>query len=177
MPAFEEGAIDFLRKPLSVERLHKTVRRLQSRLLPAPPDLELHVLRDVPLTHVFPYLNLQMLLGKHLGVKGPVARLLEQGDDKAREVLSAVEALEREVQERGLMRADGLYRFYEARSSGDDLILYDGGREAARFSFPRQPGGERLCLADYTRGVEQGETDYVALFAVTCVITGSALNE
>src|SRR5262249_37419826 len=30
--------------------------------IPRPPDLEPHVLRDVPLTHVFPYLNLQMLL-------------------------------------------------------------------------------------------------------------------
>ncbi len=146
------------------------VRSTVSRTVPVPvpPDLDLHVLRNVPLSHIYPYLNLQMLLGKHLGVKGSVGRLLEQGDDKAREILGVVEALQREVQENGLMRADGLYRFYEARSSGDDLILFEGGREAARFSFPRQPGGERLCLADYARDVGQGEADYVALFAVTC---------
>src|SRR5258705_12903458 len=30
--------------------------------VPTPPDLALHVLRDVPLTHVFPHLTLQMLL-------------------------------------------------------------------------------------------------------------------
>jgi 5-methyltetrahydrofolate--homocysteine methyltransferase len=136
--------------------------------VPKPPDLGLHVLRNVPLTHIYPYLNLQMLLGKHLGVKGAVLRLLEQGDAKTREVHEAVEALKREATERGLIRADGLYRFFEARSSGDDLILYAGGREAARFRFPRQPRGERLCLADYVRDVESGETDYVALFAVTC---------
>ena len=40
VPAFEEGAVDFLRKPLSIERLRKTVRRLQSRILPARPELE-----------------------------------------------------------------------------------------------------------------------------------------
>ena len=40
--------------------------------VPAPPDLERHVLRDVPLAHVYPYLNLQMLYGKHLGLRGPV---------------------------------------------------------------------------------------------------------
>jgi len=136
--------------------------------VPVPPDLELHVLRNVPLSHVYPYLNLQMLLGKHLGVKGSVGRLLEQGDDKVREVREIVEALKREVQDRGLIRADGLYRFYEARSSKDDLLLYGDGREIARFRFPRQPGGERLCLADYVRDVEQGKADYVALFAVTC---------
>jgi 5-methyltetrahydrofolate--homocysteine methyltransferase len=136
--------------------------------VPAPPDLELHVLRDVPLTRIYPYLNLQMLLGKHLGVKGAVGRLLQQGEPKVLEVNEALETLKREVVERRLMRADGLYRFYEARSSGNDVILYEGGREAARFRFPRQRGGERLCLADYVREEKSGEPDYVALFAVTC---------
>jgi len=136
--------------------------------VPAPPDLKLHVLRDVPLTHVFPYLNLQMLLGKHLGVKGSVARLLEQGDAKVRELNETVEQLERLAIEQRLVRASGLYRFYEAASAGDDLVLRDGGREVARFHFPRQAGGERLCLADYVREQGSGEEDYVALFAVTC---------
>jgi 5-methyltetrahydrofolate--homocysteine methyltransferase len=136
--------------------------------VPEPPDLEPHVLRKVPLVRVYPYLNLQMLLGKHLGVKGSVLRLLADGDAKAREVNEALEALKRDVAERDLMRADGLYRFYRAAAAGDDLVLYADGREAARFRFPRQPRGERLCLADYVRDVESGEADYVALFAVTC---------
>ena len=83
-------------------------------VVPAPPDLDLHVLRNVPLSHVYPYLNLQMLLGKHLGMKGSVGRLLEQGDDKAAEIMRGVEELKREAAEQGLIRADGLYRFYEA---------------------------------------------------------------
>jgi 5-methyltetrahydrofolate--homocysteine methyltransferase len=136
--------------------------------VPPPPDLELHILRDVPLAHVYPYLNLQMLLGKHLGVKGPVLRLLEQGDPTTREFAERLEALEREAIEQRLLRADGLYRFYRAQSAGDDLLLLEGDREAARFRFPRQPDGERLCLADYVRDRGSGEADYVALFAVTC---------
>ncbi len=136
--------------------------------VPAPPDLELHVLRDVPLTHVFPYLNLQMLLGKHLGVKGRVARLLEQRDPKVVEINEVVEQLERLAVEQRILHASGLYRFYEACSAGDDLLLMDGGREIARFRFPRQPAGERLCLSDYVREQGSGEKDYVALFAVTC---------
>src|SRR5713226_4221407 len=122
--------------------------------VPTPPDLALHVLRDVPLTHVFPYLNLQMLLGKHLGVKGSVARLLEQRDPKVLEINQVVEDLERLAVEQRIIRASGLYRFYEACSAGDDLLLMDGGREIVRFRFPRQPAGERLCLSDYVR--EQG---------------------
>ena len=136
--------------------------------VPTPPDLELHVLRDVPLTHVFPYLNLQMLLGKHLGVKGSVARLLEQRDPKVVEINEVVEQLERLAVEQRILHASGLYRFYEACSAGDDLLLVDGGREIARFRFPRQPAGERLCLSDYVREQGSGEKDYVALFAVTC---------
>jgi 5-methyltetrahydrofolate--homocysteine methyltransferase len=136
--------------------------------VPAPPDLDLHVLRDVPLSHIYPYLNLQMLLGKHLGLKGSVNRLLEEGDAKALELRDLVATLQREAAARAWLRADGLYRFYEASGEGDHLVFHEGGREVGRFRFPRQPGGERLCLADYTRPAESGERDYVALFAVTC---------
>jgi len=122
----------------------------------------------VPLGHIFPYLNLQMLLGKHLGLKGPVSRLLAQGDSKAVEMLAIVEGLQREAVAQGLLRADGLYRFFEARASGDTVMLHEGGREVARLRFPRQPAGERLCLADYVRDADSGEIDHVALFAVTC---------
>jgi 5-methyltetrahydrofolate--homocysteine methyltransferase len=136
--------------------------------VPKPPDLDIHVLKRVPLAHVYPYLNLQMLLGKHLGVKGSVARLLAEGDPKTVELHAMIERLEREAVEQGLIEANALYRFFEARSSGDDLIVYREGREAARFHFPRQRGGERLCLSDYVRDAASGEPDYVALFVVTC---------
>jgi 5-methyltetrahydrofolate--homocysteine methyltransferase len=155
------------------------VRSAVSRTTPVlvPPDQALHVLRDVPLGRIYPYLNLQMLLGKHLGVKGSVARLLAEGDAKTIEINAVLEELEREVVAERLVRADGLYRFFAAVSEGDDLVLHEGGREVARFRFPRQPGGERLCLADYVREAASGETDYVALFAVTCGAGIRALAE
>jgi len=136
--------------------------------IPTPPDLDPHVLRRVPLAHIFPYVNLQMLLGKHLGVKGSVQRLLAEGDARTIEIKGVIEELEREAVARGWLEANAVYRFFEARSSGDDLIVYREGREAARFQFPRQRDGERLCLADYVREVASGEPDYVAMFAVTC---------
>jgi 5-methyltetrahydrofolate--homocysteine methyltransferase len=97
-----------------------------------------------------------------------VARLLAEGDSKTVELHAVIERLEREAVEHGWIEANALYRFFEARSSGDDLILSRDGREAARFHFPRQRGGERLCLADYVRDAASGEPDYVALFVVTC---------
>jgi 5-methyltetrahydrofolate--homocysteine methyltransferase len=133
---------------------------------PRPPDLEPHVLRDVPLAHVYPYLNLQMLYGKHLGLRGVVARLLEDGDAKARELETVVENLKREAVTDGLLHAHGVYQWFRARAAGDALImLTPSGEEAARFTFPRQRDGERLCLADYVRDDAE---DWVALFAVTC---------
>jgi 5-methyltetrahydrofolate--homocysteine methyltransferase len=137
-----------------------------------PPDFDRHVLRDVPLSQIYPYLNLQMLYGKHLGVRGPVERLLESGDAKVREVHEIVEDLKRDAVGRGLLHAHGAYQWYRARAASDTLTLLDGaGREAARFDFPRQPAGERLCLTDYVR---DDADDYVALFAVTC---GSGVRE
>jgi 5-methyltetrahydrofolate--homocysteine methyltransferase len=133
---------------------------------PAPPDLEPHLLRDVPLGHIYPYLNLQMLYGKHLGLRGLVSRLIAEGDPKARELHEVVEALKAEAVREGLLRADGIYRWYRARAAGDTIVLFEpGGAEAARFTFPRQREGERLCLADYVR---EDVDDYVALFVVTC---------
>jgi len=136
--------------------------------IPRPPDLDPHVLRRVPLAHIYPYLNLQMLLGKHLGVKGSIQRLLAEGDAKTLEIKAVIEELERQSVEHGWLEANAVYRFFEARSSGDDLVLYREGREAARFHFPRQRDGERLCLSDYVRDVASVEADYVAMFAVTC---------
>jgi 5-methyltetrahydrofolate--homocysteine methyltransferase len=146
------------------------VRSAVSRTVPVPrpPDLDPHVLRRVPLTHIYPYLNLQMLLGKHLGVKGSIQRLLAEGDPKTLEIQAVIEELERQSVEREWIEANAVYCFFEAHSSGEDLILSREGREAARFHFPRQRDGERLCLADYVRDVASREPDYVAMFAVTC---------
>jgi 5-methyltetrahydrofolate--homocysteine methyltransferase len=133
---------------------------------PRPPDLESHLLREVPLTHIYPYLNLQMLYGKHLGLRGLVSRLLAEGDPKAREVHEVVEALKQETGRDGLLQAQGLYQWFRARAAGDSVLVLDpGGSELARFAFPRQPAGERLCLADYVRDDAE---DAVALFVVTC---------
>src|SRR5207253_7587402 len=140
--------------------------RLERVPVPTPPDLEPHLLRDVPLSHIYPYLNLQMLYGKHLGLRGLVERLLASGDPKALELHTTVEQLKRDAVAERLLRAHGVYRWFRARAAGDAVIVLDpGGRELARLEFPRQATGERLCLADYLR---DDVDDFIALFAVAC---------
>jgi 5-methyltetrahydrofolate--homocysteine methyltransferase len=131
-----------------------------------PPDLERHVLRDVPLTHVYPYLNLQMLYGKHLGLRGPVVRLLAEGDAKATELRDVIEGLKTEAAREGLLHVHAVYQWFRTQAAGETLTLLDAtGAPAGRFTFPRQADGERLCLTDFVRDDRE---DAVALFAVTC---------
>jgi 5-methyltetrahydrofolate--homocysteine methyltransferase len=107
-----------------------------------------------------------MLYGKHLGLRGAVTHLLAEHDPKALELQEIVEQLQRDAVADRLLSASGIYRWYRARAAGDAVVLSGpSGGEVARFNFPRQPGGERLCLADYVR---EDVDDYVALFAVTC---------
>jgi 5-methyltetrahydrofolate--homocysteine methyltransferase len=84
--------------------------------------------------------------------------------------------LDRAIQEH-LLEPAVVYGFFPAQSEGDDLIVYDAdgsGREAVRFTFPRQPKRRRLCISDFFRPVTSGEMDVVAFHVVTM---GSRVSE
>src|SRR5262249_25416725 len=108
----------------------------------------------------------QMLYGKHLGLRGLVSRLLEDGDPKARELHEAVEALRQQAVEWRMIGANSTYHGCRARAAGDRVTgLHAARRAPPRFAVPRHPAGERLCRADY---VGDDQDDFVAMFAVTC---------
>jgi 5-methyltetrahydrofolate--homocysteine methyltransferase len=68
----------------------------------------------------------------------------------------------------GVLEAAVSYGYYPCVSKGDDLIvLSDSGTERCRFTFPRQRRERRLCLADFFRSEESGETDVVGFTVVT----------
>src|SRR5207245_2047284 len=96
---------------------------------------------------------------------GLVERVLASRDPKALELHETVERLKHDAVTERLLRAHGVYRWFRARAAGDALIVFaPAGRELARFEFPRQTDGERLCLADYVRDAVD---DCIALLAVT----------
>ena len=55
-----------------------------------PDSTKRIVLRDV---HLAPFLNRQMLLGHHLGLKGNVKKLLKEGDKRAHELNDLIDEL------------------------------------------------------------------------------------
>ncbi|MEV0849084.1 methionine synthase [Streptomyces sp. NPDC049954] len=72
------------------------------------------------------------------------------------------------LQRDNLLEAAVVYGYFPCVSKGEDLIILgEDGSERTRFTFPRQRRGRRLCLADYFRPEESGETDVVGLQVVT----------
>jgi len=136
-----------------------------------PPDFDRHILRNYPLSYLVPYINLQSLLGHHLGLRGgTVEKLLDAGNEKAIELKEMVDGILAQAQRDGIIQAHGMYRFFPAQSEGDDIIVYDPSDHAKilqRFSFPRQMVEPYLCLADFLRPVESGVMDYVGFLVVT----------
>lgn len=164
------GLEEEVKKPLP-----QLTRAVRSKISPdapvfTPPDLDRHVLRDVPLPHVIPYVNMQMLLGHHLGLKGNVDNLLKEGNEKAVHLKATVDELLKQGTSEGIIKTHGMYRFFPAQSSGNDVIIYnpvDSKQEIKRFTFPRQNVEPYLCLADFLKSVESGVMDYVGFLVVT----------
>jgi 5-methyltetrahydrofolate--homocysteine methyltransferase len=135
-----------------------------------PTDLERHILKDISLSHIIPYVNWQMVLGHHLGLKGKVKRLLEEKDEKALMLKQVVDDLLDEAQRNNWITPAAVYQFFPAQSEGNRIYIYspkDKRTIIETFEFPRQPRAPYLCLADYLKSTESGQIDYVGFFAVT----------
>ena len=144
---------------------------------PVPPDLKLHVMTDFDVADIFEYVNPIMLYGKHLGLRGNLEQLLKDQSPKAVELTKRVRALQDEILEKKMITAKAVYKFFAAESDGDKVHLFESptaSKPLATFDFPRQPTGERLCLADFVKPGAPGGRDYVALFVVTC---GAGIRE
>ena len=135
-----------------------------------PQDLKRHLLKSYTLAHIEPYINKQMLIGHHLGVKGKIEKLLAEGDEKAVMVNNVVQSLIEQAAVNNWIEPKAMYQFFPAQADGNKVLVYDS--ETSRnvietFEFPRQDAAPGLCLADFLRPVEESQMDYVGFFAVT----------
>jgi 5-methyltetrahydrofolate--homocysteine methyltransferase len=145
--------------------------------IPAQPFWGTRVVKGLQLAEYVSYLDERATFMGQWGLKGA-----RSGDGPSYEELVETEGrprlrmwLER-MQTEGLLEAAVVYGYFPCWSEGNDLVIAhvegdgtDGvpGTERLRFTFPRQRRGRRLCLADFFRAKDSGETDVVGFQIVT----------
>ena len=114
-----------------------------------------------------------MLIGHHLGLKGKVAEMIKEGNEKAISLNNLVDDLVDFVKKDEEYGINAVYQFFPAQSEGNKVLIYnpENHKEVLEeFDFPRQAVGPYLCLADFVKPVSSGEMDYVGFFVVTAGI-------
>ncbi|HEX3604729.1 MAG TPA: methionine synthase [Candidatus Dormibacteraeota bacterium] len=149
--------------------------------IPVPPFWGARVLRGIPLDEVVPHIDRTSLFKmswQFRGIRDPQEweRLLRT-ELEPRLALSIEEA-----RRDGHLDLQAAYGYWPALADGDTVLVYDPEdpeRVVARMTFPRQPGQQRLCLADYLRPVSEvsGERDVLALQLATTGPRASELTE
>jgi 5-methyltetrahydrofolate--homocysteine methyltransferase len=145
-----------------------TTRSNVSRDVPIPqaPFYGSRVVENISLADVFSFINETALFkGQWQFKQGRMP--LEEYQAIVREKVRPIyqELKKRSAQEK-LLTPKLVYGYYHCQSEGNDLIVYDEGKEV-RFTFPRQPAGKHLCLADFFAAKDSGRMDVVAFHLVT----------
>ena len=144
--------------------------------IPTPPFWGVKEI-PVDLDEVYPHLDTHVLFKLHWGgkgVKGEAWQTLLRDDFRPR--------LERMWHEQTYLHPRALLGFFPCYSAGNDIVVLDPEdrkTELTRFVCPRQPKGDRICLADFYRpavdaagkpsakGSPPAELDVIAVQAVT----------
>ncbi|TQS21492.1 methionine synthase [Microbispora hainanensis] len=137
--------------------------------VPTPPFVGDRVVKGIPLADYAAFLDERATFMGQWGLKAA-----RGGDGPSYEELVETEGrprlrmwLER-LQTENLLEAAVAYGYFRCVSEGDSLIILDDDdKERTRFTFPRQRRDRHLCLADFFRSRESGETDVVAFQVVT----------
>jgi 5-methyltetrahydrofolate--homocysteine methyltransferase len=136
--------------------------------VPTPPFLGSRVVKGIPLADYAAMLDERATFLGQWGLRGA------RGSGPTYEELVETEGRPRlrmwldRVHSEQLLEAAVVYGYFPCVSEGNDLVvLSDDGAERCRFTFPRQRRDRHLCLADFFRPRESGETDIVAFHLVT----------
>ena len=136
--------------------------------IPTPPFYGSRVVEQISLDDVFAFVNENALFKGQWQFKQGKTR----PDEYQKLVRDKVRPIYEELKERSkreeLLFPGVVYGYFACQSAGNDLIVYDEKqREQVRFTFPRQPAGKHLCLADFFASQDSGRMDVVAFHLVT----------
>ncbi len=139
-----------------------------------PPFLGSRVLDEhaIPLAEVFSYLDRNALFAGQWQLR----KTQQQSRDDYEQMLAAKAepVLQHWMQrclEEQLLTPRVAYGYFPCGRLGNALVVFDPvdpERELGRFELPRQRGGNRYCVADFYRDLDQGRpTDVLPMQAVT----------
>ncbi|MCU1264733.1 MAG: methionine synthase (B12-dependent) [Acidobacteria bacterium] len=158
------------RGAISADTTHTTRSSVRTDVaIPKMPFYGSRVVEDIPLAGVFAFVNETALFkGQWQFKQGRTPP--EQYQAMVRDTVRPVyEELKERSRREQLLTPRVVYGYFPCHSSGNDLIIYqdDEKTERMRFTFPRQPAGKHLCLADFFAPREAGRIDVVAFHLVT----------
>ena len=135
-----------------------------------PETLNKQIITNIKAKDVFPFINLQMLIGKHLGLKWIVGKMLEKQDPRTVKMYNEI----KEIIEHGDEYFDitAIYKYFPVRQKYGkeknefslEILSDDLSKVIETFNFPRQKYGQYLSLNDY---VNPDGIDYVGFFVAT----------
>ena len=137
--------------------------------IPSAPFYGSRLVEHVPLERVFRFVNETALFKGQWQFKQGRKSAEEYRAFVAEKVRPVYDELKLHSERENLLVPQVVYGYFPCQSEGNDLVVYqdDGRTERTRFTFPRQPGGRRLCLADFFASKESGRVDVVAFQLVT----------
>jgi 5-methyltetrahydrofolate--homocysteine methyltransferase len=145
---------------------------------PTPPFWGVQEMSGYTLADVWPHLDHKTLFRLHWGGKGVKDEAWEKLQNE--DFFPRLKEMQADAEANGWLQPSVRYGFFPANSENNDLIIFDPeeqDREIARFTFPRQPARDRLCLADYFLPVTDGRKDVVAFQVVTMGSAATARTE
>jgi 5-methyltetrahydrofolate--homocysteine methyltransferase len=137
--------------------------------IPRAPFYGSRVVEDIPLDDVFAFVNETALFKGQWQFKQGRRSAEDYRQLVAEKVRPVYEELKERSKRERLLVPQLVYGYFPCQSEGNDLIIYeeDERTERLRFTFPRQPDGKRLCLADYFAARDSGRVDVVGFHLVT----------
>jgi 5-methyltetrahydrofolate--homocysteine methyltransferase len=135
-----------------------------------PQRLGPRVVKNMPLETIFQHIFKNELFRLSWGAKNAHGEEWIKLQDAFQ---TRLELMQKQALQDGWLQPQAVYGYWPCQSDGNDLVIYnpdtylDSPDQITRFRFPRQPAGERFCLADYFAPIDTGFFDLVALQVVT----------
>jgi len=142
-----------------------------AKYIPRVDEYGPKLVKKMPLEAVYQCLSRNELFRLSWGAKNA------HGDDWMKlqsDYEARLQTMIKQAQLENWLQPQAMYGYWPCQAEGDSLVVYQpasvrNGKpmEITRFNFPRQIGGENLCLADYFAHKDSGQMDVVAFQVVT----------